>query len=102
MEGRNEPEHKSRVYRDQLITIGDLEVFKNSLIQEIKVLLKGSASGQAKKWLKSAEVKKMLGISTGTLQTLRINGSLPFSKVGGIIFYDFNAIEKLLEDHDQR
>lgn len=105
MEGRNEKsgqEHKSRVYRDQLITVGDLEVFKNNLIQELTSLLKEPTSAPAKKWLKSSEVKKLLGISTGTLHNLRTNGSLSFSKVGGIIFYDYNEIAKLLKDNEQR
>jgi len=32
-------------------------------------------------------VRKLLGVSNGTLQTLRVNGSLPFSKIGGLYFY---------------
>ncbi len=94
-------EQNQRINRDQLITIGDLEVFKTSLIQEIRNLIKESSSAPAKKWLKSSEVKKLLGISTGTLQNLRINGSLSFSKVGGIMFYDYEEITKLLESNGQ-
>jgi len=95
-------EHNSRVYRDQLVTIGDLEIFKQNLIEEIRSLLKQASASQSKKWLKSSEVKKLLSISTGTLQNLRMNGSLTFSKVGGIIFYDSNEIAKLLKDNEQR
>ena len=104
MEGRNKgnaEEQKSRLYRDQLITVDDLETFKNDLIQEFKSLLKETTSADTKKWLKSSEVKKLLGISTGTLQNLRMNGSLSFSKVGGIIFYDYSEIAKLIERNAQ-
>lgn len=94
-------EYKQRINRDQLITVGDLEVFKTNLILEIKKLLTDARPTSAKKWLKSSEVKKLLGISTGTLQNLRMNGSLSFSKVGGIIFYDYNEIAKLLKDNEQ-
>jgi hypothetical protein len=100
--GKERGEYKSRVYRDQLITVGDLEKFRNDLIHEIKSLLKEGTSTPAKKWLKSTEVKKLLGISTGTLQNLRMNGSLSYSKLGGIIFYDYNEIAKLLKDNEQR
>ena len=55
----------------------------------------------AKKWLKSSEVRKLLGISTGTLQNLRINGLLSYSKVGGIMFYDYEEIQKLLQGNGQ-
>jgi hypothetical protein len=87
--------------KDQLLTVGDLEIFKREILLEIKNLLKDNGTSNQKKWLKSSEVKKLLGISTGTLQNLRINGSLTFSKVGGIIFYDYSEIIKLLKDNEQ-
>ena len=49
-----------------------------------------------KKWLKSTEVRKLLGISPGTLQNLRINGTLPYSKIGGVIYYDHEEIQNIL------
>jgi hypothetical protein len=94
-------DERSKVYRDQLITVGDLEMFKNDLIQEIKNILSNTTAAPTKKWLKSTEVKKMLGISTGTLQNLRLNGSLSYSKVGGIMYYDYAEIIKLLESNEQ-
>lgn len=99
--GKN-AEQQKLILRDQLITVGDLEKFKTDLIQEIKNIVSKSTTGPAKEWLKSTEVKKLLGISTGTLQNLRMNGSLSFSKVGGIIFYNYDEIMKLLKSHEQR
>jgi hypothetical protein len=52
-----------------------------------------------RKWLKSHEVMKLLKISPGTLQTLRFNGSLKFSKVGGIIYYLHEDILRMLEQN---
>jgi len=49
--------------------------------------------------LKSFEVKELLHISTGTLHNLRTNGTLPFTKIGGVVFYDLIAVEKILESH---
>lgn len=79
-----------------LITKEDLYIFKKELIQELSKLITNSPP-PLKKWLKSAEVRKMLSISPGTLQNLRINGSLKFSKVGGIMYYDANDISKMLD-----
>jgi hypothetical protein len=53
----------------------------------------------AQKWLKSNQVRKMLLVSPGTLQNLRINGTLPYTKIGGVIFYDYEDIKKMLEKH---
>ena len=79
-----------------LITKEDLYIFKKELIQELSKLITNSSPPQ-KKWLRSAEVRKMLSISPGTLQNLRINGSLKFSKIGGIMYYDANDISKMLD-----
>jgi len=79
-----------------LITKEDLYIFKKELIQELSKLITNSPP-PLKKWLKSAEVRKMLSISPGTLQNLRINGSLKFSKVGGIMYYDATDISKMLD-----
>ncbi len=46
--------------------------------------------------VKGNEVRQLLKISTGTLQNLRLNGTLPYTKVGGIIFYNAKAIDALL------
>jgi hypothetical protein len=86
----------TRLSRDQLITVGDLVDFKAEMLAEITRLLKEHGSPQFKKWLKSSEVRKMLGVSGGTLQAMRINGSLPYSKVGGLLFYPLQEIEKLM------
>jgi len=80
----------------ELITKGDLLEFKNDLLNEMKRIMQpGHAS--AKKWLKSAEVRKLLGISPGTLQNLRINGTLRFTRVGSIMYYKLEDINRILE-----
>ncbi|MCJ7756576.1 MAG: helix-turn-helix domain-containing protein [Gillisia sp.] len=81
-----------------IVTTEDLMEFKVELLEEIKKLLNsqsGSVSG-SKKWLKSTEVLKLLQISPGTLQNFRINGNLPFTKIGGSIYYDADEINKIL------
>ncbi len=69
-----------------------------ALLIEIKESLNGKVSkSEDKTWLKSAEVRKILGISPGTSQNLRINGSLPFRKIGGSMYYKLSDIHQLLE-----
>ena len=82
----------------QIPTTEDLEQFKSELFTEIKSILK--SDGQPiKKWLKSYEVKKILKVSPGTLQTLRINGTLQYTKLGGIIYYDYDHIQKTMQEN---
>lgn len=85
------------ISRNQLVTVEDLEEFKKELLISMQAIVSQNTTVQSKKWLKTYEVKKMLNISHGTLQTLRNNGTIPFSKVGGIIYYDAIEINKVLE-----
>jgi hypothetical protein len=81
---------------NELLTREDLQHFRTQLLNELKEVLQQSRQ-TTKLWLKSSEVRKMLGISHGTLQNLRINRSLPYTKLGGIMFYKHEDIEKILE-----
>lgn len=81
----------------QLVTIDDLLSLKFELLSEIKKLLKETSGQPVKKWLKSHEVRKLLDISPGTLQHLRVNGTLPFTKIGGVIYYDQEDITGMLQ-----
>lgn len=79
-----------------IITTDDLREFKIEMLDEIRKLLMKQPTGGLKKYLKSSEVMDLLQISPGTLQNLRINGTLPYSKVGGIIFYDADEIQQVM------
>lgn len=78
-----------------LITREDLNEFRSLLLNDLKQLIE-PRSQQAKQWLKSYEVRKLLNISAGTLQNLRINGTLAYTKIGGLMYYKYSDIEKVL------
>lgn len=89
-----------------IITQKDLEQFKDELFQELQQLFQnipqakeGKKPLQQEKWLKSYQVQRLLGISPGTLQNLRINGTIPYSKLGGILLYPTDEITKLINDN---
>lgn len=82
-----------------IITTEDLLEFKMELLDDIKELLKNQSGQVTKKWLKSPEVRELLSVSPGTLQNLRINGTLPYTKVGGIIYYDYQEIVQVMENN---
>lgn len=81
-----------------IVTTDDLLLFKKELVEELKTVFSQSTH-EPKKWLRSPEVRKMLAISPGTLQNLRINGTLPYSKVGGVIYYPYEGIMKVIEEN---
>ena len=80
----------------ELVTKEDLKELENNLLNAIKLINK-PGQGEIKKWLKSVEVRKLLNISPGTLQNLRINSTLRYTKIGGIMYYKLEDINKILE-----
>jgi hypothetical protein len=80
-----------------IITKDDLEIFKQDLIREITAIIKPQMR-DVKPWLRSIEVRNLLKISPATLQNFRINGTLSFTKVGGIFFYKYDDILKVLDN----
>ena len=79
-----------------IITQEDLKEFKTELLEDIKNLFNIKVSEQ-KLWLRSSEVKELLKISSGTLQNLRINRTLSYTRVGGTLYYNYKDIEEMLK-----
>ncbi|MEX0995889.1 MAG: helix-turn-helix domain-containing protein [Flavobacteriaceae bacterium] len=84
-----------------IITQADLDQFKEDVINELRLLMAKEKTVKTK-WIKNKEVKKLLQISHSTLQTLRDNGTLSFTKIGGILYYNVEEIEKMMEDNKVR
>lgn len=81
----------------EVITKNDLDLLKQEIIQSVSYLLKDKFT--TTQWLKSAQVREMLNISAGTLQSYREKGRLPYTRIGETIFYDRNDIERILNDN---
>ena len=50
-------------------------------------------------WIDGQVVMQRLHISPRTLQTLRTNGTIPFSRIRGKIYYRKQDIQKILSDN---
>ncbi len=82
-----------------LVTKEDLEELRMQLINDLRQLLAPQEAKLDRPWLRNSEVRKPLKISANTIQTLRITGKLPSSKVGGIHYYRCEDIKKLLNSN---
>jgi hypothetical protein len=80
----------------EVITKEDLQHFRMQLLNDLRQMLRPAEEKSLKPWLKNSEVKKLLNISSNTVQRLRIAGKLRSSKIGGIHYYRYEDIEKLL------
>ena len=84
-------------FGSQVVTLDDLEKFRVILMMDFRKIMEGHLAKPPKRWLKSHEVKKMLQISYSTLQMLRNTGKMPYTRIGGLIYYDAAEIERILE-----
>ncbi|MFE2861411.1 MULTISPECIES: helix-turn-helix domain-containing protein [Sphingobacterium] len=80
-----------------ILTKEDLSQFKKDLLEEIRQILTKEKTDEDREWLRSREVRKKLKISPGTLQNLRITGTLPFKKIGGSMYYRTSDVDKMME-----
>jgi hypothetical protein len=85
-----------------VITKEDLIEFGVTLLKDFsKIISKISSSEKDTvdpEWLKSKSVRKLLDISPGTLQNLRVTGQISFKKILGSYYYKKSDIEKLFDD----
>lgn len=73
----------------ELVTKADIQSLKAEIVEEIRRIFK---TPQKQEWLKSSDVQKLLQCSPGTLQNLRVNGTLPFTKMGGTTYYAYDDV----------
>lgn len=81
----------------ELITKEDLRIFRIQLLDDIRQILSArNTEPQYGELLKGMEVRKILKVSPGTLQNLRIAGKLKPVKVGGSWRYSLSEVQALV------
>ena len=82
-----------------ILTKQDLELFRQKLLHELSGLMRAAPHEPEKEYLRTHEVRKMLGgISNGTLRNLRVKGLLKPSKIEGVFYYKLSEIKALLNE----
>ena len=81
-----------------VINAEDLERQLQKVVNEVKSAVTNNDSSNVR-WIRSKQVKELLGISDSKLQTMRINRSITYSQIDGTYFYDKESILSLLEQN---
>ncbi|KIA96598.1 transcriptional regulator [Pedobacter kyungheensis] len=82
----------------EFITKEDLEQFKQELFAELRrpTFKPPAGKDRQKPFIKSYEVRQLLGISPGTLLQLRKSGQIKFTRIGGLMYYKYEDIEAMM------
>lgn len=87
---------------DNNVTKDDLRQFGLLIIDQFgQLLAKAKKSENAViefEWLRGRTVRKLLDISAGTLQNLRISGKIRYRKVLGSYYYNRSDLMKLFSE----
>jgi hypothetical protein len=87
----------------EILTADDLRQFRLQLIGEIRELLNGRKAQPdyqlPPEWVKSSAARKILDMSPGTLQNLRISGKLRFKRIGGSYYYSREDLNGLFQNN---
>jgi len=90
---------------EESVTKEDLRQFGLLLIGTIRKMLPISKDNDKEtvhpEWLKSRIVRKLLDISPGSLQNLRITGKIRFKKVLGSYYYNRADLMQLFNDEQR-
>lgn len=84
------------------LTNEDLEKFGRDLLAALQKIICDSPASQNDEipigWVKGKRVRKILDISPGSLQNLRVSGKLRFRKLMGSYYYHRQDLEKLFDE----
>lgn len=80
----------------EVVTKDDLQELRIQLLDDMKRMFATvQKTGDAPEWMRSIEVRRLLKVSPGTLQNLRIAGKLHPKKIGGSWYYSRSEINGL-------
>ena len=77
------------------------EAVERAFREAVQVVIAELHRHGPKEWLTNAEASAYLGLSKTTMQRYRSAGTLPFSKIGGTIYYRRSDLIHMLEHHRQ-
>ncbi|MCC8409339.1 DNA-binding protein [Mucilaginibacter sp. UR6-1] len=86
---------------ENVVTKDDLRQFGMILLNDIRQVVQNGSSHQESlhpEWLKSKVVRKLLDMSAGTLQNLRITGKVRYKKILGSYYYNKADLLNLFND----
>lgn len=87
---------------EENLTKDDLRQFGLLLEDRLRIIIKEAGYAKAAEvepeWLKSKVVRKLLDISAGSVQNLRVGGKVRFKKVLGSYYYNREDLQNLFSD----
>lgn len=82
----------------EVVTKSDLQELRVQLLADMREVFSSIETTPMKPWLKNSDLKKLLGLSDNTIQRLRVSGQLRSTKLGGVHYYKYADIERMMNE----
>jgi excisionase family DNA binding protein len=75
-----------------------------SFAERVETLCRANGEKTMQEWLDNQDVCQILNISPRTLQTMRDNGTIPYTRIGNKMYYKADDLKRLipLVDNQQK
>lgn len=86
---------------EEQVTKDDLRQFGLALVDTMRKMVEGVVSESEdinSEWLKGRCVRRMLDMSQGSLQNLRVTGKIRFKKILGSYYYNRKDLQNMFDD----
>lgn len=91
---------------EEILTKEDLRQFGMQLLDKMRIIIKDSNHTQTEvsqsEWLKSRAVRKLMDMSAGSVQNLRVTQKVRFKKILGSYYYNKEDLQKLFKDESKQ
>lgn len=93
-------ESSEQYKKEYLIALEKMLVPLYGKLEAIDSKIKIQQSKSSLKYYRNEDLKKIFGLSNNTIIKYRLNGILPYTKLGDIFLYEAAKIEKILKANE--
>ena len=83
-------------------TLEEISAKLDRFVQQVENLCREHGEKETSEWMDNHEVCRRLRISPRTLQTLRDNGTLAFTKIGNRTYYRPDDVERVVSNVEEK
>jgi hypothetical protein len=91
---------------EEILTKEDLKQFGMQLLDKMRIIIQDTNNAQAEvlqsEWLKSRAVGKLMDMSAGSVQNLRVTQKVRYKKILGSYYYNKEDLQKLFKDESNQ
>ncbi len=91
---------------EEIVTKEDLRQFGLQLLDKMRIIIQDTNNAQAEvlqsEWLKSRAVRKLMDMSAGSVQNLRVTQKVRCKKILGSYYYNKEDLQKLFKDESNQ